>query len=94
VGKWETCFWFSTFPRPPRRSCGNVGISRCLRDFQEAVGRVGNLGLVFHAFHGLVISTAPLLVLATRPRQQRRLGFLHLARRLGIAHPLGLAFKI
>ena len=28
-------------------------------DFQGAVGRVENLGLVFQAFHGTVISTAP-----------------------------------
>ena len=69
-------------------------ISRRLRDFQEAVGRVENLFLVFHAFHGLVISTAPLPVLATRPPQQRHLGFLHLARRLGVAHTLGPAIKI
>jgi hypothetical protein len=27
-------------------------------DFQGAVGRVENLGLVFQAFHGTVISTA------------------------------------
>ena len=27
-------------------------------DFQAAVGRVENLGLVFQAFHGTVISTA------------------------------------
>jgi len=37
---------------------GNVGISRFLRDFQVAVERVGNLSLVFHAFHGPGISTA------------------------------------
>lgn len=41
-----------------RRSCGNVGISPPLRDFQGAVGRVGNLSLVFHAIHSSVISTA------------------------------------
>src|ERR1022692_2111662 len=58
VGKWETCFWFSTFPRPCRRSCGNVGISRPLRDFQGAVERGGILLLDFHAFHNSAISTA------------------------------------
>lgn len=58
VGKWETCFWFSTFPSGAKPGCGNVEISRCWRDFQGAVGRVGNLLLVFHAFHGPVISTA------------------------------------
>jgi hypothetical protein len=40
-----------------RRVCGNVGISRRLRDSQGAVERVENLGLVFQAFHGTVIST-------------------------------------
>lgn len=61
VGKWETCFWFSTFPSGAKPGCGNVEISRCWRDFQGAVGRVGNLFLVFHAFHGPGISTALLL---------------------------------
>src|ERR1700680_216671 len=40
-----------------RRSCGNVGISPPLRDFQGAVGRVENLILVFQAFHRSAIST-------------------------------------
>jgi hypothetical protein len=59
VGKWETCFWFSTFPSACfRRSCGNVGISRCLRDFQGTVGRGEILPLDFHSFHRSAISTA------------------------------------
>ena len=33
-------------------------IAPLLRDFQGAVGRVENLGLVFQAFHGTGISTA------------------------------------
>ena len=41
-----------------RRSCGNGGISPPWRDSQGAVERVGNLLLVFHSFHGSVISTA------------------------------------
>ena len=56
--KWETGFWFSTFPRGASLGGGNVEISRCLRDFQGTVGRGGNLGLVFHSFHGPGISTA------------------------------------
>ena len=32
--------------------------SRRVANFQGAVGRVENLGLVFQAFHGTVISTA------------------------------------
>jgi len=40
---------------------GNVKIPPVLRDFQGAVGSVENLGLVFHAFHGPGISTAPWL---------------------------------
>ena len=51
---------FSTFPGGARRGGGNVKIPPVLRDFQGAVGSVGNLGLVFHAFHGPAISTAPL----------------------------------
>jgi len=61
VGKWETRFWFSTFPSGAKPGCGNVEISRRWRDFQGAVGRVGNLFSVFHAFHGPGISTALLL---------------------------------
>src|ERR1700694_2457709 len=40
------------------RGCGNVEISPPLRDFQGAVERVGNLLLVFQAFHSSAISTA------------------------------------
>jgi hypothetical protein len=58
VEKWETVFWFSTFPRGARLGGGNVEISRCMRDFQGTVGRVENLVLVFHSFHGPGISTA------------------------------------
>src|SRR5882672_5314956 len=73
VEKWESWFWISTFPPPRflrlrsffsmgprRRSCGNVGISRSVRDFQGTVERVESLFLAFHAFHSSVISTAPL----------------------------------
>ena len=62
MGKWETRFWFSTFPSGAKLGCGNVGISRSLRDFQGAVGSVGKLPLLFHAFHGPVISTALFLL--------------------------------
>src|ERR1035441_3335299 len=48
VGKWETWFWFSTSPSGAKPGGGNVGISRCWRDFQGPVGSVGNLLLVFH----------------------------------------------
>jgi hypothetical protein len=60
VGKWKTCFWFSTFPSAPRRrSCGNVGISPASGEIPKGlVGSVGNLLLVFHAFHSPAISTA------------------------------------
>ena len=58
MGKWETCFWFSTFPSGAKLGCGNVGISRRLRDSQGAVVSVGKLPLLCHAFHGPVISTA------------------------------------
>ena len=46
------------FPMAVKRGGGNVGISRFLRDFQGTVESVGNLSLVFHAFHGPGISTA------------------------------------
>jgi hypothetical protein len=58
VEKWETWFWFSTFPSGASWGGGNVGISPLLRDFQGAVGSVGNRSLVFHAFHDPGISTA------------------------------------
>ena len=58
VEKWETWVWFSTFPRGARWGCGNVEISRGVRDFQGPVGSVGNRFWVFHTFHGPGISTA------------------------------------
>jgi hypothetical protein len=58
VGKWETVFWFSSFARGASLGGGNVEISRCVRDFQGAVGKGGNLVLVFHSFHRPGISTA------------------------------------
>jgi len=57
-GKWETGLWFSSFPRGASRGGGNVRIWRAAPDSQGAGERVGNLGLVFHSFHGPVISTA------------------------------------
>ena len=51
-------FRFSMAAKP---GCGNVEISRLLRDFQGAVERVGKLLLLFHAFHGPGISTGPRL---------------------------------
>src|SRR6266404_144746 len=103
VGKWETWVWFSTFPGAARLSCGNVEISRGWRDFQGAVGRVENLGLVFHSFHGPGISTALFSsgldsqsncsLGPPRLRQQRQLGFLHLLCRLRIAPTHGLLLQ-
>src|SRR5690348_18320205 len=40
MGKWETVFWFSSFPCAGSLGGGNVEISRCMRDFQGTVGRV------------------------------------------------------
>jgi hypothetical protein len=56
VGNRVVVFHFSRRRTP---GGGNVKISPGLRDFQGAVGSVGNLGLVFHAFHHPGISTAP-----------------------------------
>ena len=58
VEKWETWVWFSTFPTGTKPGCGNVEISRFLRDFQGTVERVVKLLLLFHSFHGTAISTA------------------------------------
>ena len=58
MGKWETWFWFSTFPSGAMPGCGNVGISRLLRDSQGAVESGEKLLLLFHAFHGPGISIA------------------------------------
>lgn len=55
VGNLGLVFHFSRAAKP---GCGNVGISRRVRDFQGAVERVGKPVLLFHAFHGPVISTA------------------------------------
>ena len=59
VGKWETCFWFSTFPSassPELWKCGNLAWS--WRDFQGPVETGESLLLAFHGFHRPVISTA------------------------------------
>src|SRR3954454_16230619 len=59
VGKWETCFWFFTFPSassPELWKCGNLACS--WRDFQGPVETGGSLLLAFHGFHRPVISTA------------------------------------
>jgi hypothetical protein len=53
VGKWETCFWFSTFPR----RAGAVGMWESRSDFQGLWETQGNLGSVFLVFHAPVIST-------------------------------------
>ena len=58
VGKWETCLWFSTFPSGAQPGCVECGISRGGRDFQGTVERVEKRFLLFHAFHGPVISIA------------------------------------
>jgi hypothetical protein len=58
---WESgkpVFGFPLFHAVYALGGGNVKISPFLRDFQGVVGSVGNLGLVFHAFHHSVISTA------------------------------------
>jgi len=47
VGKWETCFWFSTFPR----RVGTVGMWESQRDFQGLWKEMENPPLVFLAFH-------------------------------------------
>jgi hypothetical protein len=67
--EWKTAVWFSTLSCGPTPGGGNVGISLLLRDSQGAVGREGNLFLVFHAFHRPVISTA-----LGRRRQRNRGG--------------------
>ena len=54
------------FPMAVKPGCGNVGISRFLRDFQGTVERVGKLFLLFHSFHGPGISTAPQLCYRNR----------------------------
>ncbi len=54
VGKWETCFWFSTFPR----RAGAVGMWESRSDFQGLWETKGNLGSVFLVFHASVISAA------------------------------------
>src|SRR5579862_9035322 len=60
VGKWETCFWFSTFPSAVVvGAAGNVGISPPFGEISKGlVERVGSRFLAFHAFHRPRISTA------------------------------------
>ena len=59
VGKRETRFRFSAFPRGAAPGCGKVGISRRWRDSQGAVESMEKPLSLFHAFHGPVVSTAP-----------------------------------
>ncbi len=58
--RWKPAFGFPLFPSAVRLSCGDVEISRGVRDFQGAVGTVESPPLAFHGFHRSVISTAPL----------------------------------
>jgi len=58
-GKVENLLWVFHFSMAATPGCGNVEISRFLRDFQGTVGRVGKLPLLSHSFHGPAISTAP-----------------------------------
>jgi len=51
--------------------CGNVGISRLLRDSQGAVEREGKLLVLFLSFHGTAISIA-FPADATRELRSRR----------------------
>jgi hypothetical protein len=53
VGRWETCLWFSTFPR----RAGAVGMWESRSDFQGLWETEGNLGSVFLVFHAPVIPT-------------------------------------
>jgi hypothetical protein len=87
VGKWETCFWFSTFPSA--LVVGAVGMWNlaCLwRDFQGARGKRGKPVFGFprfpqpRHFHG-----APFSPSLPAAGQQCQLGFLHPPCRLGIA---------
>src|SRR5579871_4715396 len=56
TGKWESCFWISTFPRGRSRGWGNVGIA--LWRFPRAVGNVGKPAFGFPRFPLPAISTA------------------------------------
>ena len=57
-GKVENLLLVFHFSMAAKPGCGNVGISRFLRDFQGTVEGVGKLLLLFHSFHGPGISTA------------------------------------
>ena len=57
-GKVENLLLVFHFSMAAKPGCGNVEISRLLRDFQGTVEGVGKLVLLFHAFHGPGISTA------------------------------------
>ncbi len=97
VGKWETWFWFSTFPSGAKPGCGNVGISRCLRDSQGAGERGEKLLLLFPSFHGPVISTAPFrahtVLGATRDSILQRRSSCNLAAAIFRAHSVSLSFR-
>ena len=91
MGKWEACLWLSTFSTA-RRGGGNVGIAP--RDFQGRWEAMGNLLLVFLAFHGPAFprpfSGAPLLL---ESRKQMLLRPLHFFSRLSVTLLVGLALE-
>src|SRR5258707_1836985 len=62
VGKWETCFWFSTFPRVVEA----VGMWESRSDFQGLWETTENLGLVFLVFYAPVISMVSSVLYALR----------------------------
>ena len=73
MGKWKTCFGFSTFPSAlVVGGCGNVGISPAFGEIPKGlVERGGSMPLAFHAFHSPGISTALRFVDSGRTLQVR-----------------------
>lgn len=90
VGKWESCFWISTFPSG--LVVGAVGMceSPAFGDFQGLVGAEGNLPLVFLRVHSPAFpplsSCAPLL---HETAEQLAFNGLHLQRRRRVAFAPG-----
>src|SRR5712691_2859632 len=88
VGKWETCFRFSTFPR----GAGAVGMWESQQRFPRAVGNEGNPGFGFPRFPPPVISialrflSAPLVV---QTEEQFVFGCLHLECGLSVGFRAG-----
>lgn len=93
-GKVGNLFLVFHFSSSLRRGCGNVGISRSVRDFQGAGGGGESLPSAFHAFHSSAISTALWGRRSYRKRGGNGDSIWHARRSLALAAPIRFAHAV